>query len=139
MGVTFSTMPSFDNFGAADVLDAAEKFVGKMDEGELGAQLAQSERAMPPPVREALVESIFDAFRQRGESSEDVAEGAGTTVDTIASNGNGGMDALLKYARTNAGVLREATTIFIENHPAYLQHLSPVLTEGIAKRLEVSG
>lgn len=136
MGVTFSVMPSFDNFGAADVLDAAEKFVGKMDEGELGVALAQSERAMPSPVREALVESIFDAFRQRGESSEDVAEGAGTTVDAIASNGTGGMDALLRYARTNAGVLREATTLFIENNPAYVEHLSPVLTEGIARRLQ---
>lgn len=129
-------MPSFDNFGAADVLDAAEKFVGKMDEGELGTALAQSERAMPSPVREALVESIFDAFRQRGESSEDVAEGAGTTVDAIASNGTDGMDALLRYARTNAGVLREATTLFIENNPAYVEHLSPVLTEGIARRLQ---
>ncbi|MBV9269798.1 MAG: hypothetical protein JO165_01800 [Candidatus Eremiobacteraeota bacterium] len=132
-------MPSFDNFGTADVLDAAEKFVGKMDEGQLGVELAQSERAMPSPVREALVESIFDAFRQRGESSEDVAEGAGTTIDAIASNGHGGMDALLKYARTNAGVLREATTLFIENHPSYMHHLSPALTEGIAKRLQTDG
>jgi len=129
-------MSAFENYGAADVLDAAEKFVGKMDEGELGAALAQSERAMPSPVREALVESIFDAFRQRGESSEDVAEGAGTTVDAIASNGAAGMDALLRYARTNAGLLREATTLFIENNPDYVQHLSPSLTEGIARRLQ---
>jgi len=139
VGVTFSAMPSFDNFGAADVLDAAEKFVGKMDEGELGVALAQSERAMPSAVREALVESIFDAFRQRGESSEDVAEGAGTTVDAIAANGKDGMDALLRYARTNAGLLREATTLFIENNPSYVGHLSPVLTEGIAKRLQTDG
>ena|SRR5947209_1533801 len=132
-------MPTFDNFGDADVLDAAEKFVGKMDEAELGAALAHSERAMPSPVREALVESIFDAFRQRGESSEDVAEGAGTTVDAIATNGRGGVDALLRYARTNAGLLREATTLFIENNPAYVQHLPPVLTEGIAKRLHADG
>ena len=129
-------MSYFENFGAGEVLDAADKFISKMDEGELRSAIAQSERSMASAVRQALVESILDAFRQRGESSDDVAEAAGTTVDAISADGSSGIDALLRYAVTNPGLLREATSLFIENHPHYIEQLGPVVTGGITARLQ---
>jgi len=128
-------MSHFENFGAAEVLDAADKFISKMDEGELRSAIAQSERTMAGAVRQALVESILDAFRQRGESSDDVAEGAGTTVESFDGNAGKGMDALLQYAVANPGLLREATSLFIENHQQYIEQLGPAVTDGIAARL----
>jgi hypothetical protein len=129
-------MSYFENFGAGEVLDAADKFISKMDEGELSTAIAQSERTMASAVRQALVESILDAFRQRGESSDDVAEAAGTTVDVLNENGSTGINALLRYAMMNPGLLREATSLFIEEHPNFIDQLGPVVTNGITARLQ---
>jgi len=57
--------------------------------------------------RAALVESIFAAFRERGEASDDVAEGAETSLELLRSGDPGALDALLAYAAQSPGLLRE--------------------------------
>ena len=128
-------MSVFGNYTAAQVVEAAEKFINKMDERELGRAVAEMEHALSGSARADLIEAIFDAFRQRGESSEDVAEGAGTTLDAIRNNVPEAVSALLAYALTSPGLLKEATTSLIERRPAIVSELSPMLAEGIANRL----
>lgn len=131
-------MSGFGEYGGAQVVDAAEKFISKMDERDLASALEQSERTMNAQSRSVLVEAIFDAFRGRGESSEDAAEGAGTTLEAIARGDARAMQALIEYARSNAGLLKEAVTAFIERDPGLLAQLSPQLANGIAQRLRDS-
>ena len=69
-------MSVFGNYDSAEVIDAAEKCISKMDEADVALALEQSERMMSAAGRALLVEAIFDAFRARGESSDDAAEGA---------------------------------------------------------------
>ncbi|HEY8321763.1 MAG TPA: hypothetical protein VIG46_08275 [Candidatus Baltobacteraceae bacterium] len=57
--------------------------------------------------RAALVESIFAAFRERGEASDDVAEGAETALELLRSGDQVALDALLAYAAQSPGLLRE--------------------------------
>ena len=71
----------------------------------------------------AFVEALFDAFRERGESSEDAAEGrraprwrASRQRDDRAVN------ALLEYARTNPGLLKRTTALFVEHRPDSGRH-----------------
>jgi hypothetical protein len=128
-------MSAFGNYASAQVVDAAEKFISKMDERELAAAIEQSERTMSAPGRSLLIEAIFDAFRQRGESSEDAAEAAGTTLDALAGGDESAMRALMSYARNNAGLLKEAATVLIERRPEVVSELSPALADGIAQRL----
>jgi len=59
-----------------NIAEVAEKFIARMDERNLADEIALHQAAMPAQSRCALVESIFNAFRHRGESSEDVAEAA---------------------------------------------------------------
>lgn len=128
-------MSVFGNYAAAQVVEAAEKFINKMDERELGLAVEESEHRLSGSARTLLVEAIFDAFRQRGESSEDAAEGAGTTIGALAANEPAAIAALIAYARTSPGLLKEATTNMIEREPEIVAQLSPMLSEGIAKRL----
>lgn len=128
-------MSAFENYRSGDVVDAAEKFIAKMDERDFAAAIAQTERSMNPEARAALVEAILDAFRERGESSEDAAEGAGTTADGIAGHNPEAIAALLRYAQTNPGLLKEAATTLIELHPELLSQFSPDLIAGISARL----
>jgi hypothetical protein len=128
-------MSVFGNFRPGEVVDAAEKFIAKMDENDLAAAIAQSERAMTPAGRSALVESIFDAFRERGESSQDATESAGTTLDAIEGGDSAAIALLLRYAEQNAGLLKEAATSFIEQHPQFVGQLSSTLVDGISQKL----
>ncbi|MGZ3496010.1 MAG: hypothetical protein ACXWNK_01430 [Vulcanimicrobiaceae bacterium] len=128
-------MSVFGNFRAGEVVDAAEKFIAKMDENDLSAAIAQSERAMTPNGRRALVESIFDAFRERGESSQDAVEGAGTTIAAIEAGDSAAFASLLHYAQQNAGLLKEAATTFIEHHSEFVAQLSSTLVDGISRKL----
>ena len=128
-------MSVFGNYAAAQVVEAAEKFISKMDERELRRAVVETEHALSADARTELIEAIFDAFRQRGESSEDAVEAAGTTLDALRSNDPAAVSALLVYASKNAGLLREATTGLIERHPEIVSQLSPMLAEGIANRL----
>lgn len=133
--VTNRHMSVFGNYGSAEVIDAAEKFINKMDERDLAAAIEQSERSMTAAGRSLLVEAIFDAFRQRGESSEDAAEGAGATLEAICGGEESAVSALLAYARQNSGLLKEAATGLIEREPHVVAQLSPALADGIAARL----
>jgi len=128
-------MSVFGNYDTADVVDAAEKFVSKMNERDLGAALEQSERAMSAPSRALLVEAIFNAFRQRGESSEDAAEGAGADLSAIASGDESAVRTLMEYAKTNPGLLKEAAIVLIEDHPHVLAELDAQIRDGIAAKL----
>lgn len=127
-------MSVFGNYASAEVVDAAEKFISKMDERDLAVALEQSERTMSPDGRTLFVEAIFDAFRQRGESSEDAAEAAGTTLDAIMRD-ESSLHALLTYAKSNPGLLKEAAAVLIEQHPEMVSQLSPAIADGIAQRL----
>lgn len=128
-------MSVFGNYGSAEVVDAAEKFISKMDDRDLAAAVEQSERTMSPQTRSLLVEAIFDAFRARGESSEDAVEAAGTTLDAVTRAQESAVRALLTYARSNPGLLKEATIVLIESRPAVVSELAPALADGIARRL----
>lgn len=128
-------MSVFGNFASDAVVDAAEKVISKMDEGELASSIEHSEQTMSSDGRALLVEAVFDAFRQRGESSEDAAEGAGTTVEAILRHDSDAIRKLLAYARTNQGLLKEASIGLIEREPEVLAQLSPEITGGIRKRL----
>lgn len=128
-------MSVFGNYAPGQVADAAEKFISKMDEAELARAIEQSQRTMSATARSQLVEAIFEAFRHRGESSDDVVEGAGTTLDALGSGEQSAVRALLSYANTNAGLLKEATTGLIERHPMVTGELDPSLARGIAQRL----
>jgi hypothetical protein len=129
-------MSVFGNYASAEVIDAAEKFISKMDERDLARAIEQSERTMSSIVRSQLVESIFDAFRARGESSEDAAEGAGISLEAISNGNSEAVRSLLDYARTNPGLLKEAATMLIESYPESISQLSPELANGIAQRLQ---
>jgi hypothetical protein len=128
-------MSAFGNYASAQVVDAAEKFISKMDERDLAVAVEQSERGMSAQSRALLVEAIFDAFRQRGESSEDAVEAAGTTLEAIRSGDESAVRTLLTYARNNAGLLKEACIVLIEVQPAIVAELAPALSDGISRRL----
>jgi len=129
-------MSVFGNYAAAEVALAAEKFINKMDEGELGLAVEEGEHRLSEGSRALFIEAIFDAFRQRGESSEDAAEGAGTTLAALQANHPQAIAALVAYARANRGLLKEATVNLIEREPQIVAQLSPVLADGIARRLQ---
>ncbi|HEY8297344.1 MAG TPA: hypothetical protein VIG32_04900 [Candidatus Baltobacteraceae bacterium] len=128
-------MSVFGNFPAGEVVDAAERFIAKMDDRELTDAVVRSERAMTPAGRTALVESIFDAFRERGESSEDAAEGAGVPLSSIEAGESESIAALLRYAQASPGLLKEATARFVEHHADYVGQLAPAIVDGISMKL----
>lgn len=128
-------MSAFGNFAAGEVIDAAEKYISKMDEHALASAIEQGERTMSASARTLLVEAIFDAFRQRGESSEDAAEEAGTTLDAIERSERDAVNKLLAYARANPGLLKDATVELVERDPAMLAELSPQIADAVKQRL----
>ncbi len=128
-------MSVFANYARAQVVDAADKFISKMDERDLAAGIEQSERTMSPAARALFVEAIFDAFRQRGESSEDAVEAAGTALHAALRGDRSALRALVEYAKSNPGLLKEAATVLIERSPTIVDELAPALADGIAARL----
>lgn len=117
------------------LVGAVEKLVAKMDEGDLANVYERGVTAMPPDAFGAFVEAMFDVFRERGESSEDAAEGAGTSIEAIAARDAAAVVALLRYARANAGVLKETTALFVEQRPDLVATLPAALYGAIAERL----
>ena len=75
------------------------------------------------------------AFRERGESSEDAAEGAGTTLESISRREDGATDSLVRYARSNPDLLKEATTLLVQEHPELVATLPEALQHALAERL----
>ncbi|HVN69129.1 MAG TPA: hypothetical protein VMU38_05735 [Candidatus Binatia bacterium] len=114
---------------------AVEKLLAKMDEADLVAFYERELSKMPQDAYPAFVEALFGAFRERGESSEDAAEGAGTTVDAVARRDGVAVTALLRYARENPDLIKEATTEFVAQRPDLIVLLPPVLRDGLAERL----
>ncbi len=128
-------MSAFGDYPCEQVADAAEKFISKMDERDLAAAIEQSEQSMSPRGRTLLIDAIFHAFRQRGESSEDAAEAAGTSLESLNGSDGSATQLLLTYAKSNAGLLKEAATVLVAREPEVLQELPPSITAGIARKL----
>jgi hypothetical protein len=128
-------MPPFGNVPAQTLVDAVEKHVARMDDAQLGSVLRDGLATMPGDARTSLVASIFDAFRDRGESSEDAAEGAGTSLDLLERGDARAIAALIEYANGNKGLLKEALANYAEEHASHLNELPSSLVDGIAQAL----
>ena len=128
-------MSHFGNVPAGVLVGTVEKLVAKMDETDLATGYERGLSVMPADAFGVFVEALFDAFRERGESSEDAVEGAGTTLEGIAQRDPRAVSALLEYARANPGLLKEATTLFVEQRPDLVAMLPPMLYGAIAERL----
>jgi hypothetical protein len=123
---------SFGNVPGNMLAGAVEKLLAKMDETDLAGLYHRELPSMPSDGFHAFVEALFSAFRERGESSEDAAEGAGTTLESINRRESGASEALLSYARSNPELLREATTLFVRRRPDLVP---AVLRDALAERL----
>lgn len=126
---------SFGNVPPDMLIGAVEKLLAKMDESVLAAFYERELSTMPVDVTRTFVEALFGAFRERGESSEDAAEGAGTTLESIERAEPSAIHALLAYARDNPDVLKEATAIFVEERPDLVATLPAGLRDALAERL----
>jgi hypothetical protein len=126
---------SFGNVPPEMPAGAVEKMLAKMDDSHLAAVFERELPAMPSDAAGAFVEAIFTVFRDRGESSEDAVEGAGTSLDAIARSDAVALAALVAYARTNADLLREATVEFVERRPDLVRTLPSPIRDVLAERL----
>lgn len=126
---------SFGKVPVDTLAGAVEKLLAKMDETDLAADFQRELPTMPSDVFHAFVEALFATFRERGESSEDAAEGAGTTLESINRRDSGAPEAFLAYARSNPDLLREATTLFVQRRPDLVAALPTVLRDALAERL----
>ncbi|MFN2529251.1 MAG: hypothetical protein ABR584_11115 [Candidatus Baltobacteraceae bacterium] len=131
-------MSLFGTHSPSDVADAADRFISKMDEDDLAKDIAAHQAAMSEDSRKALVESILDAFRGRGESSEDVAEAARAGLEAMQNGDIPAVAALLLYVNENTGLLKEAAMTLIEEHPDLVVHLPTRLVDGISARLAIT-
>ena len=128
-------MSNFGDVPADVLLGTVEKLVAKMDETDLASLYERDLTAMPAEAFGAFVEAMFSAFRERGESSEDAAEGAGTSLERIGRRDAEAIAALLRYARANSGLFKEATALFVEHRPDVVVALPLALRTAIAQRL----
>jgi len=128
---------SFGNVPADVLAGALEKVLTQMDETDLAIMYERELAAMPSDAFHAFVEAVFAAFRERGESSEDAAEGAGTTLESIARRERGAPEALIGYALANPALLKESTALFVQRRPDFVAILPAVLREALAGRLTV--
>jgi hypothetical protein len=126
---------SFGNVPPGMLVGAVEKLLAKMDENVLAGYYERELSLMPPEVTRAFTEALFAAFRDRGESSEDAVEGAGTTLESIERNEPEALRALLSYAQSNTGLVKEATSILVEARPELVATLPAALRAALAERL----
>lgn len=126
----------FGNVPADVLVGAVEKLLSTMEESDVAAVYERELSSMPPQAFDAFIEAVFSAFRERGESSEDAVEGAGVTLDGIESRDSRAIAAFVAYAQTNPGLLKEATTIFVEERPDLVSGLPAVLRGALADRLD---
>jgi hypothetical protein len=129
-------MSDFENVPAAALVDAVEKLVAKIDDAELASSLQGGLAAMPTASVQALVTSVIDAFRDRGESSEDAAEGAGAPLAALEAGDVRAAAALIAYASEDRGVLKDALAIFAERHGEQLHALPGAIARALAERLQ---
>jgi len=133
-----SRKPSVSIFGAHDaaaIADAADKFISKMDEDALLRALQEHVSHISDAGRISLADSMLDAFRGRGESSEDVAEACGVHIDSVRAGDAAAFTLLLRYAAENNGLVKEAVASFVETQPERLRELPAVIVDGITARL----
>ena len=128
-------MSLFGSYSPSAVVDVAEKFISKMDERRLADDIAATQATMSLDGRKALVESILEAFRGRGESSDDVAEASQTSLEAMQSGDVHAVSALLAYVQQNTGLLKEAASLLIENDPQMVAHLPSTILAGISAKL----
>ena len=128
---------SFGNVPPDVLAGAVEKLLATMDETDLAALYERELSAMPSDAVHAFVEALYESFRDRGESSEDAAEEAGTTLDAIASNERSAVGALLRYARTSPNLLKEATALFVERRRDLIGALPEVFRDALASSVEL--
>ncbi len=126
---------SFGNVPADMLAGAVEKLLAKMDETDLVAFYDRELASMPSDAFHTFIEALFDAFRHRGESSEDAAEGAGATLEGILRRDNGAAEALVAYAGSCPQLLNESTVLMVQRRPEFVAFLPPPLREALAKRL----
>jgi hypothetical protein len=126
----------FGNVPADVLVGAVEKLLSTMEESDVAAVYERELSSMTPEAFDAFIEAVFSAFRERGESSEDAVEGAGVTLDGIEARDSRAIAAFVAYAQTNPGLLKEATTIFVERRPDLVSDLPAVLRGALADRLE---
>jgi hypothetical protein len=132
------TEMSFGNVPADVLVGAVEKLLSKMDESDVAAYYERELSSMPADALGAFVEAVFTAFRERGESSEDAAEDAGVTLEGIERRDGRAVSAFVAYARANPGLLKEATTLFVEQRPDLVTALPVMLRSALAERLTKS-
>ena len=125
----------FGNVPADVLVGTIEKLVAKMDETELASAFWSELPSMPANASDAFVEAMFDAFRDRGESSEDAVEAAGTTLAGVGNRDADALSNLIEYARTNPGLLKEAVVLLAEDHPECIDALPTSLRTALAERL----
>jgi hypothetical protein len=135
LGINGTAVSHLGNVPAELLIGTVEKLVAKMDDGELAAEYRAAVPDMPDEACGAFVESIFDAFRDRGESSEDAVEEAGTTLERVASRETDAITALLDYAASSPGLLKESTAVFVERRPDLVHVLPRGLYDAVAQRL----
>ena len=104
-----------------------EKYVAKMEDAHIAVLLRDGIDDMPQRARAALAASIFDAFRDRGESSDDAAEGANVALEQIEQGECQAVAALVTYASENTGLLKEAIALFEEEHATEIGSLPATL------------
>jgi hypothetical protein len=116
-------MSPFGNQSADVLTGAPEKRIAKTDDAHLARALLDRFCAAKAQDRESLVETLFDAFRDRGESSEDSCEEAGITLEMLAAADRDAFESLLAYASKNPGVLKETYTLLVERQPEAINDL----------------
>ncbi len=129
---------SFGNVPADALAGALEKLLAQMDETDLAIMYERELAAMPSDAFHAFVEAVFATFRERGESSEDAAEGAGTTLENIARREQGAVEALIAYARANPELLKESTALFVQRRPDFAAVLPAALRDALADSLRTN-
>jgi hypothetical protein len=135
VGIIGTAVSHLGNLPPEVLAGTVEKLVAKMDDGELAAAYRGAVPDMPDDACGVFVEAIFDAFRERGESSEDVVEEAGTTLERVATRETDAVAALLDYAAGSPGLLKETSAGFVERRPDLVHVLPRSLYEAVLKRL----
>lgn len=128
-------MSVFGKWSAQALAGAAEKSVARIGDADLRSAYEQRARSMSASERGALLDAIFEAFRDRGEASQDAAEDAGTTLERVEAGDLDAIRSILDYAAASPGLLKEATMLFVERQPQYADALPAVVTEAMMQRL----
>lgn len=132
---TVVVMSQLGSIPPETLADAVEKHVSKMDEATLASLVAGGIETMPLSALRALVAAVFAAFRDRGESSDDAAEGSHAQLERLEAGDRDAVRALVSYANENTALLKEALIIFAREHSSEISALPKALVDAISERL----